>query len=337
MTTEPSESIECPLCSGMGEITRAEILDRLGVKDVSRIAQLSAEEAIRLLLTKHKQDEQNVWARFEAELTKRTTLIADRHKDELHSFRAAEQQRSHEIQHANRRVEDSLRELGELRQRNHELELEMSKVARIGKKEEMDFAEEVRAWAGIHISDKLGKNGDYLLAYRDASGAALEPRLLVDNKNKDAVSESDIRKLVRDAKERHTPVGVVVTRDATQLRQVDREFRWSQADGIWILRTTRQWLRRDLDVLRPLLERMRVEGVDFLQKNSAIAEEVRRTLVDLGEIEKELKKASKAIHSVSTLVVKYRERIQSLCDHAAAPKMQPKLDAIADELKRVAK
>jgi hypothetical protein len=337
MTTEPSESIECPLCSGMGEITRAEILDRLGVKDVSRIAQLSAEEAIRLLLTKHKQDEQNVWARFEAELTKRTTLIADRHKDELHSFRAAEQQRSHEIQHANRRVEDSLRELGELRQRNHELELEMSEVARIGKKEEMDFAEEVRAWAGIHISDKLGKNGDYLLAYRDASGAALEPRLLVDNKNKDAVSESDIRKLVRDAKERHIPVGVVVTRDATQLRQVDREFRWSQADGIWILRTTRQWLRRDLDVLRPLLERMRVEGVDFLQKNSAIAEEVRRTLVDLGEIEKELKKASKAIHSVSTLVVKYRERIQSLCDHAAAPKMQPKLDAIADELKRVAK
>ena len=30
------------------------------------------------------------------------------------------------------------------------------------------------------------------------------------------------------------------------------------------------------------LERMRIEGVDFLQKNAAIAEEVRRILVDFG-------------------------------------------------------
>jgi predicted transcriptional regulator len=148
------------------------------------------------------------------------------------------------------------------------------------KREEMDFAQEVQTWAGIHISDKLGKNGDYLLAFRDASGAALEPRLLVGNKNKDAVAESsDIRKLIRDAKERHAPVAVVVARDETQLRQVDRECRWSREDGIWILRTTRQRLRRDLDVLRPLLERMRIEGVGFPQNNAAMSEEVRRTSV----------------------------------------------------------
>jgi hypothetical protein len=79
MTTEPSESIECPLCSGIGKINRAEILDRLGVKDFARVAQLSAEEAFRLLLSKQRQDEQNVWARFEAELTKRTSLIAERY------------------------------------------------------------------------------------------------------------------------------------------------------------------------------------------------------------------------------------------------------------------
>ena len=311
------------------------MLDRLGVKDVSRIAQLSAEEAIRLLLSKHRQDEQNVWARFEAELTKRTSLIAERHKDELHSLTSrtkelegaatvALQQRSHEIESANRRVEDSLREVGELRERNHELESEMAKVARVGKREEMDFAEEVRTWAGIHISDKLPKNGDYLLAFRDPSGAALEPLLLVDNKNKDAVAESDIRKLVRDAKDRRTPVGIIVTRDETQLRQVDRECRWAQEDGIWILRTTRQWLRRDLDVLRPLLERMRTEGVDFLQQNAAMGEEVRRTLVDLDEVEKELKKATKAIDTATGLTGKYRVRLQSLCDSTTAQKKMPK-------------
>src|SRR6202041_3510987 len=236
------DDMECPLCLDEGKLKRTEVLDRLGVRDFARVAQLSAEEAIRLLLSKHKQDEQNVWARFESELTKRTALIAERHRDELHSLttrtkeleaaaRAAEQQKSHDIQNANRRVEDSLREVGQLRERNHELETEMAKVARVGKKEEMDFAEEARTWAGIHISDKLGKNGDYLLAFRDPSGAPLEPRLLVDNKDKCVVAESDIRRLGRDAEERHAAVGVIVARDETQLRQTDRECRWSQEDG----------------------------------------------------------------------------------------------------------
>jgi hypothetical protein len=64
----PTETIECPLCLGAGTLARAEILDRLGVKDFARVAQLSAEEAIRLLLSKHQQDEQSGWARFEGEL-----------------------------------------------------------------------------------------------------------------------------------------------------------------------------------------------------------------------------------------------------------------------------
>jgi hypothetical protein len=118
MTTLPSvvtETIECPLCLGVGKLKRAEILDRLGVKDFARVAQLSAEEAIRLLLQKHKQDEQNVWARFESELGKRTAEIAQRHRDELHTLAARtkelesaarinEQQTGNEIDHANRRV-----------------------------------------------------------------------------------------------------------------------------------------------------------------------------------------------------------------------------------------
>src|ERR1035441_6749691 len=199
-------NIECPLCLGAGALTRAEVLDRLGVKDFARVAQLSAEEAFRLLQQKHKQDEQSVWARFETELARRTADITERHRDELHALRATEQTKTHEIEHANRRVEDCLREVGELRERNHELEAQIMKVSRIGKREEMDFAEEVKSWAGIHISDKLLKNGDYLLAFRDPSGTALEPRLLVDNKDKAAIGESDIRKLVRDATERTTPV-----------------------------------------------------------------------------------------------------------------------------------
>jgi hypothetical protein len=108
MTTKSSvatETIECPLCLGEGGLTRAEVLDRLGVKDFARVAQLSAEEAFRLLLQKQENAVQNDWARFEAELAKRTGDIAQRHKEELHALtartkeleaaaRVAEQQRA---------------------------------------------------------------------------------------------------------------------------------------------------------------------------------------------------------------------------------------------------
>jgi hypothetical protein len=110
---------------------------------------------------------------------------------------------------------------------------------------------------------------------------------------------------------------------ATQLRQSDTENRWACKDGIWILRTTRQWFHRDLDVLKPLFERMRAEGSDFLQKNVALTVEVRRTFADIDRIEKELGRASKAIQSASGLVIKYKGRLQELCDNAAGRKMAP--------------
>src|SRR5208282_6303702 len=112
-----------------------------------------------------------------------------------------------------RRVENCLREVAQLRERNQQLEGEMSKVARVGKREEMDFAEEARTWAGICISEKLPRNGDFILAYRDPSGASLEPSIIVDNKDKATITEGDIRKLIRDAKERRSAVGIIVARD----------------------------------------------------------------------------------------------------------------------------
>lgn len=138
-----------------------------------------------------------------------------------------------------RRVEDCLREVAQLRERNQELEGEMSKAARRGKLEEISFEEEVRTWAGVQVSEKLARGGDYILAYRDPSGAALEPRIVVDNKDKSAITEGDIRKLIRDAKERRSPVGIIVAREESQLRQHDRERRWSQEDGIWVLTSLR--------------------------------------------------------------------------------------------------
>jgi len=311
-----TETIECPLCLGNGKLRRSEILDRLGVKDFARVAQLSAEEAFRLLQQKHGNESQHVWARFEAELTKRTVEIELRHRTELQALTVQKSD-------LNRRVEDYLREVAQLREHNQELEMEMSKVARVGAREEADFAQEARTWPGVFVSEKLPRNGDFLLAFRDPSGAPREPRILIDNKDKLVIAETDICKLVRDAKERNTSVAVLVARDESQLRQLDRECRWGQKDGVWVLRTTRLWLPRDLDVLRPLLERMGRDGSDFLNKNVALAEEVRRSLIDLDEVEKELKKATKAIALASERVIKYRSSVQGLCHDAGETRMPP--------------
>jgi hypothetical protein len=315
MRSPSSETIECPLCSGAGKLTRAEILDRLGVKDFARVAQLGAEEAFRLLQQKHSNDHQKAWSQFESELTKRVAEIREHHKDEL---RVAQSEKDV----LTRRVEDCLREVAELRERNQELEGKLSKAAHRGKLEEVSFEEEARTWAGIAVSEKLPKNGDFLLAYRDPSGAPLEPRIILDNKDKASVTEGDLKKLIRDARERRCPVGILVAREERQLRQHDRERRWGQEDGIWVLRTTRQWMPRDLEVLKPLFERMRTEGADFLQRNSALAEEVRRTFVDLDEVEKELRKAAKAVEIASGMTVKYRARLQALCDNTQPRKPQ---------------
>lgn len=309
----PTEFIDCPLCIGQGRLKRSEILDRLGVKDFARVAQLSAEEVFRLLQQKHANDHQNSWSRFEAELTKRTAELRERFKDDLRLAMSERDGLAH-------RVEDSLREVAELRERNQVLASELSKVAHVGKREEMEFAEDARSWAGVWISDKLTRNGDFILCYRAPNGEPADPKILIDNKDKSTIAESDIDKLVRDARERSISIAAVVARDESQLRQVDREFRWSRKNGVWLLRTTRHWIARDLDVLRPLLEQMRLHGADFLEENTALAEELRRTFADLDRIESELKKATKAITSVSGLVAKYRGRLQELCDRAVGKK-----------------
>src|SRR5215831_13232364 len=155
------------------------------------------------------------------------------------------------------------------------------------------------------------------------NGDPVEPKLLIDNKDKATVSESDIDKLVRDARERSIGIAALVAREERQLRQGDRESRWSRKDGVWLLRTTRQWIVRDLDLLKPIFERMRAQGFDLLERNAVLAEELRRTFPEIDRIEKELGKAAKAIQSVSALVVRYRDRLCDLCETAISAKKEP--------------
>jgi hypothetical protein len=223
------EVIECPLCLGKGMLSRTEVLERLGMKDHARVAQLSAEEAIRLLVAKDKDAEQARWARFEAELARRVAEVTGRHNVELQRLQAerselvarvkglekiasatldnarqeerlaaakelqdqlaasakriaeleaaqrlAEEQKRAEVAKTraeleaalssekaktndlSRQGQDYLKEITNLRERNKALEAEMAKVARIGKKEEMDFADEAKADHALYLRHDFG-------------------------------------------------------------------------------------------------------------------------------------------------------------------------------------
>ena len=82
-TTAFPENIECPLCLGKGMLSRTEVLERLGMKDFARVAQLSAEEAVRLLLKKERDAEQSRWAKFDSELVRRLAEVTAKHDAEL--------------------------------------------------------------------------------------------------------------------------------------------------------------------------------------------------------------------------------------------------------------
>ena len=218
MRSPSSEKIECPLCCGAGELSRAEILDRLGVKDFARVAQLSAEEAFRLLQSKHDREHQSGVVSLRIG-TREAHCRNQRSSSRTNCALPCPKKKALAAE-----VEDSLRELAQLRERNQVLESELSKVARVGKREEMDFAKRRLArWAGVWISDKLPRNGDFILCYRAPNGEPAEPKILIDNKDKSTIAESDIDKLVRDARERSISIAALVARDESQLRQVDRE------------------------------------------------------------------------------------------------------------------
>jgi len=75
---ELSETVECPLCLGQGKLKRTDVLERLGVGDFARVAQLSAEEAFRLFQRKHGDESRRTFSdldRIEAELKKASRAI----------------------------------------------------------------------------------------------------------------------------------------------------------------------------------------------------------------------------------------------------------------------
>ena len=139
--------------------------------------------------------------------------------------------------------------------------------------------------------------------------------MLVDNKDKTVVAESDIDKLVRDAKERSTSrrghrslgrrasFGRLTRRPAGD-RRTGSGYSERHASGFPAISTCSSLCSNGCGRRAPI----------SWKRMPPLREEVRRTFADLDRIERELKKAAKAIGSASGLVGKYRGRLQELCD-----------------------
>lgn len=380
METQEVATIACPLCSGKGSLSRDEFFEKTGMKDLSRVAELTAAQALEKMREAAQRDGDSRWARFEQELAKRTAEINAKHQEEVAKLKverdimaarqkelekrvkdesalARDQQKAEDatktqediatlrakladldarLKNAGKEkdlaVEAVRQEFGQKLQLAEgrfailndqhkavledkaKLEQRLEKSATQGRVEETDFREEVSGWPGIWISDKLAKNGDFLVALRSLDGEPVKAtQILVDNKDKEAVTGSDLTKLVSDAKKRETSVAALVVRDDACLRQEDRENRWAQVDGVWILRTTRGWLRRDLDILRPVMQRLAEEGPGFLERSKSILQELKISLQEADAVEDCLKKAAAAVQGSQQAFARFKGRLEQIC------------------------
>lgn len=201
-------------------------------------------------------------------------------------------------------------ELADARQK-----LEQSK----GKVEERTFEALVAEVPGVWIEDFHSKkmSGDYHVGLYDKDGERLRgSKIVVDNKNVGRLVDDDIDKLVRDALHHNVALAAMVVSDESALRPKDKAARFELVGGITLLRTTRDWFLRDLDLLKPLMRRQAEEGPEFMQRNAAVATEVRSHLKTLDLIEKHVRLARENAEKAEKELKGFHGTMDSVCRKA---------------------
>ena len=124
-----------------------------------------AEEAFRLLQQKHGNDSQQVWARFENRTDETNCRDRTAASERTASSRCPERQAS--TAESKTTCGKSLSFVNEIRS----WRLRCRKSLALARERRRTLRMEARTWAGICVSEKLARNGDFILAYRDSSGA----------------------------------------------------------------------------------------------------------------------------------------------------------------------
>ncbi|MCB9935089.1 MAG: hypothetical protein H6840_05290 [Planctomycetes bacterium] len=192
---------------------------------------------------------------------------------------------------------------------------------RKGKVEERTFEKLVAEVPGVWIEDWRSKSasGDYHVGLYDKDGEKLRPsKIVVDNKDVGRLTPKEIDKLIRDAHKHNVGLAAMVVSDESALRPEDLDARFGLVDGVTLLRTTREWFLRDLDLLKPLMRRQAEEGPDFMKRNVAVAAEVRSHLKALDKVENFMRLARENAEKAEKELKKYRNTIDDLCRNAGA-------------------
>lgn len=190
-----------------------------------------------------------------------------------------------------------------------------------GKVEERSFEDMAAEIPGVWIENWSSKkqSGDYHIGLYDKDGEKLiASKIVVDNKDVGRLTDTEIEKLVRDALHHQIAIAAMVVSDESALRPKDKDARFAFVGGVTVLRTTRNWFQRDLDLLRPLMKRQAEEGPDFMKRNLAVAVEVRSHMKAIDNMEKFMRLARENAEKAESALKNYRTTIEEVCRNAGA-------------------
>lgn len=292
----------------------------------------------------------NTLQQKEKELAEKEKLAADR--GSLEGQRKAEEERVElakqvnelkvrmsnvEEQHRNetdriyldhRKEIDALQKrLGESQEKEKELIQLKEKLAKVpsekGKAGEIEFKEFCSQFAEIECSDKLDKQGDYLIKVRelDSKGnwLVINESILVDVKDKERLSPGDEEKALRDARMRKCNFVALVVTDESQLRKQDKQSLLTEKEGVIVMKSYREVFPRDIQLLRPLLKRYYEDGKksdpgeNFEERYQDLRKRVIEEINKLAKIREHTRKIRNSCDDIEKVEKNVQEKVGELC------------------------
>lgn len=308
--------------------------EQLALEARNKALNESIAEKERTARDSQKNEDQSLWleekqkyldeaARIRQELAELKAASLQAESKERNAVEKATLESKGELGLVRTQLQTALHNLAQVESARAELEKRLSATAVQGRVEEQAFESEVATIPGIWIGEKLKKMGDYLIRLRGPNGEPVETStLVVDNKDKDKFTSGDIDKLVRDAQHHKSGLAALVASDETCLRREDMERRFEVISGVSVLRTTRQWFARDLDLIRPLMRKQADEGPEFMKRNQSLAATVQSYFKEVDAVDDSLRLAEQHLAKARKDLGSYKQKMVNACEQKgdAVPK-----------------
>jgi hypothetical protein len=251
------------------------------------------------------------------ELKVKINNIEDQHRNQAERLYLDHRK---EIEALQKRVDEMQEKEKELIQLREKLAKGPSEKGKAG---ELEFREFCSQFAEIECSEKLDKQGDYLIKVRELDAKdnwiLINEPILVDVKDKERLSPGDEEKAVRDARARQCHFVALVVADESQLRKQDEQSILTEKEGVVVMKTYREVFPRDMQLLRPLLKRYYEDGKrsdpdeNFEEKYQALRKRVMEEINKIGKIREHTRKIRNSCNDIENIEKNVREKVGDLC------------------------